>query len=234
MSPELNLFGTINYKRSLKANRIAVKILPDGLLVTLPLSKSPAEANAFILSIRDRILQKQQRIQQRNQQTILTEEKGFKTLTFQVHIEKADRKNVFFQFQQNELRIEYPQHTSLSSDHIQKVCWKGIHYFMKKEAKRILPGRVSFLANQHGFAFKDVKIQSGKTRWGSCSSHKNINLSMYLMMLSPELVDYVILHELCHTVEMNHGERFWKLMDKVTDGKTDRYRRELKKYPIPE
>lgn len=234
MAPELKQFGTINYKRSVRASRIAVRILPGGLDVTLPLTKSTAEANAFILSISDRILQKQKRIQLRNQNIVLTEESGYQTMTFGVTLQKSDRKDVFFQFQKEELRIEFPKDADLSSDRLQQVCWKGIHYFMKKEAKRILPGRVAYLAQQHGFDFNDVKIQSGKTRWGSCSSQKNINLSFYLMMLSHELVDYVILHELCHTVEMNHGERFWKLMDKVTGGKTDQYRRELKKYPIPE
>ncbi len=234
MSPNLHQFGTISYKRSLRASRIAVKILPEGLLVTLPVSKSPAEANAFIISIQDRILQKQRHIQLRNQSTLLNEEQGYKTLTFNVSITKATRKDLFFQFQPDLLHIEYPHEADLNSEKVQQACWKGIHYFMKKEAKRILPARVEQLAAKHGFSYKDVKIQSGKTRWGSCSSQKNINLSFYLMMLSSELVDYVILHELCHTVEMNHGERFWKLMDKVTEGKTERYRRELKKYPIPE
>jgi len=234
MSPELNQFGTISYKRSLRASRIAVRILPGGLVVTLPVTKSPADANAFILSISERILHKQQRVRLRNQNTLLTEDQGYNTLTFKATLKKGNRKDVFFQFQHNVLSIEYPREADLSSTVVQQACWKGIHYFMKKEAKRILPGRVEQLAQIHGFSFKDVKIQSGKTRWGSCSGKKNINLSFYLMMLSPELVDYVILHELCHTVEMNHGDRFWKLMDKVTDGKTERYRRELKKYPIPE
>jgi hypothetical protein len=218
----------------MRASRIAVRILPDGLVVTLPVTKSEAEARAFILSIRDRILIKQNRIRLRSQNSILTEETGYKTLSFEVKLIKANRKDVFFQFQEGLLCIEYPSDAVLVSDRVQQACWKGIQYFMKKEARRLLPSRVEQLARLHGFNFKDVKIQSGKTRWGSCSSQKNINLSFYLMILSPELVDYVILHELCHTVEMNHGDRFWKLMDKVTDGRTNQYRNELKKYHIPE
>lgn len=234
MAPELQQFGNIEYKRSLKATRIAVRIRPDGLLVTLPVSKSPSEANSFILSIQERIIQKQKRIQSRNQSSELTQELGYSTLSFKVELLKANRKDVFFQFSDKILKIEYPHDADLKSIKVQQACWKGIHYFMKKEAKRLLPSRVEYLAKLHGFTFKDVKIQSGKTRWGSCSSQKNINLSFHLMLLSPELVDYVILHELCHTREMNHGDKFWKLMDGVTNGMTKKYRNEIKKYHIPE
>jgi len=62
---------------------------------------------------------------------------------------------------------------------------------------------------------------------------KSINLSLYLMLLTAPLIDYVILHELCHTKEMNHGIRFWKLMDKVTESKSKELRAQLKKYHMP-
>jgi len=234
MIAELKQFGTIEYKRSLRANRIAVRIRPEGLLVTLPVTKTQAEAHAFILANELRILQKQQRVRHRQQRSELSVENGLKTLSFKVELHPSQRKDVFFQFSEGILKIEYPEDADLSLSKVQQVFWKGIHYFMKKEAKRLLPARVEQLATKHDFSYTDVKIQSGRTRWGSCSSRKNINLSFYLMMLTPELVDYVILHELCHTREMNHGDRFWKLMDEVTAGKTKAYRNELRKYHIPE
>ena len=62
------------------------------------------------------------------------------------------------------------------------------------------------------------------------SAQGNINLSYYLVLLPKHLIDYVLLHELAHTREMNHGERFWDLLDRMTDGKAQALRAELRKY----
>ena len=101
---------------------------------------------------------------------------------------------------------------------------------LRKEAKQVLPRRVAELAYMFDFHYKDLKIQSSKTRWGSCSGQNSINLSLYLMRVPSHLVDYVILHELCHTVHHDHSPRFWELMDKVTDGHAKDMRKELANY----
>ena len=87
-----------------------------------------------------------------------------------------------------------------------------------------------FLAAAHGFDYRGVKIQPSCTRWGSCSARRDINLSYYLMLVPPHLADYVMLHELCHTREMNHSPRFWALLDQFTGGKAHALREELKRY----
>ncbi len=97
-------------------------------------------------------------------------------------------------------------------------------------AKLQLPRRVAELAHLHGFKYQGVKIQSSRTRWGSCSARNSINLSLFLMQLPEHLIDYVILHELCHTVHHDHSNSFWALMMKVTDGKAMEWNNELKQY----
>lgn len=101
---------------------------------------------------------------------------------------------------------------------------------LRKEAKLFLPRRVAELAYMFDFHYKDLKIQSSKTRWGSCSGKNSINLSLYLMRVPGHLIDYVILHELCHTVHHNHSAQFWELMDKVTNGQAKAMRKELSNY----
>lgn len=90
----------------------------------------------------------------------------------------------------------------------------------KVDAKKKLTSRLDYLAAQHGLTYNKVTIRNQKARWGSCSYKNNISLNIKLAMLSDELVDYVILHELAHTKICNHSKRFWGELDKyVGDGK---------------
>ncbi|GAB1416487.1 SprT family zinc-dependent metalloprotease [Paludibacter sp.] len=230
---ELNDFGKVEFIHNNKIKKIIVKIRHNGLIVNMPSKKSEIEAKNFILQNKAKILARQQRIKAKRNTITVTPDKEIKTLTFVVKCKLVNRNDVFFNLRDSILNIEIPQNADVLSDNIQEICWKGINYFLKKEAKRVLPDRVRELAREHNFKIGDIKIQSSKTRWGSCSNKQNINLSFYLMLLPLHLVDYVILHELCHTIEMNHSEKFWKLMDDVTDGKTNKLKAEIKKHSIP-
>ncbi len=99
---------------------------------------------------------------------------------------------------------------------------------LRKKAFEYLPSRLKTLADLYHFTYGSLRISASKSRWGSCSSKKNINLSLFLMKLPFHLIDYVILHELCHTVEMNHGPKFWELLDKCCNGKAKALRKELR------
>ena len=230
--PEL---GTIEFVHNERSKHIRVRILPSGLKVTLPLKASESEALKFINTIRGKLIQKQEKLEQGLQKSniLIDENSQLQTLTFNVEAKPSERKNIYFSLKNNTLHIEFPRGSDCTNVQTQQHFWNGISYFLRKEAKRLLPGRIKQLAAQHGFDYTDIKIQSSKSRWGSCSGLKSINLSLYLMLLPAHLIDYVILHELCHTREMNHGIRFWQLMDKVTNDKSKLYRAELKHYHMP-
>ena len=82
-------------------------------------------------------------------------------------------------------------------------------------ARKVLCRRIGELAQMHNFIYNRVSIRKQKTRWGSCSSKNNINLNMNLLHLPPELMDYVLLHELVHTRVKNHSKDFWNELDAV-------------------
>jgi len=104
---------------------------------------------------------------------------------------------------------------------------------LRKKAVEYLPERLRILAGLHGFTYNSIRISKSKSRWGSCSSKKNIGLSLFLMNLSSHLIDYVILHELCHTIEMNHSHKFWELLDSTCNGKAKALRKELRSFRTP-
>lgn len=89
---------------------------------------------------------------------------------------------------------------------------------LRRQARVVIPRRVAELAHIFGFDYGKVTIRDTSSRWGSCSSAKNLSFSLRLMKVSEELRDYVILHELCHTVHMHHQKDFWDLLESVCPG----------------
>lgn len=100
----------------------------------------------------------------------------------------------------------------------------------RDEARALLPRRLAELARLHGFQYGKVSLRDARTRWGSCSAGNDISLSIRLMRLPRHLIDYILLHELCHTRVKNHGPRFHALLDAVTAGRHPTLQRELRAY----
>ena len=86
---------------------------------------------------------------------------------------------------------------------------------MTEEARIIIPERVKYFAKIIGVTYGQITIRHQKTRWGSCSSSGNLNFNSMLMATSPELIDYVVVHELCHRKQMNHSPLFWKEVEEI-------------------
>ena len=83
------------------------------------------------------------------------------------------------------------------------------------KALDVIPGRVEYFARQIGVTYGRITIRNQKTRWGSCSSKGNLNFNCLLMMTPSEVLDYVVVHELCHRKEMNHSKAFWSEVEKI-------------------
>jgi predicted metal-dependent hydrolase len=83
----------------------------------------------------------------------------------------------------------------------------------REQAEQYLRERTAELSKLHGIQYNRVTVRGQRTRWGSCSRRGSLSLNWKLMTLPPEVVDYVIIHELLHTLEMNHSKKFWKLVE---------------------
>lgn len=107
------------------------------------------------------------------------------------------------------IQVSVPKELKYTDQEVQTAIRHGAIRALKKEAKQLLPQRLDTLALQHDFAYRSVKIKEMRSRWGSCSQHKDIVLNCFLMQLPWELIDYVLLHELLHTRLLKHGPGFW-------------------------
>ncbi len=103
---------------------------------------------------------------------------------------------------------------------------------LRAQAKAQLPIRLKELADAHGFTYKRVTIKNNVSNWGSCSVRGNINLNLRLVTLPQELQDYVMLHELCHLKEMNHGPKFHALLESLCPNHRT-LGKELRQYKLP-
>ncbi len=98
-------------------------------------------------------------------------------------------------------RQKNPQPRMRSVEEIQKLA---------DQALQVIPQRVAYYAPKVGVTYGKITIRNQKTRWGSCSSRGNLNFNCLLMLAPPEVIDSVVVHELCHRKEMNHSDRFYQ------------------------
>lgn len=206
------VWGTVVITRNPRARRIVMRARHDSILMTVPLLATGKDIERALEQCGEKLTQ--QMLKQKPE----TIDTSYRIESDNFNFEIAEHEHEKFLLRRNGNRFVLlcPEGTRFNGSDIQEWLRKVIRNTMAKAARAVLPQRLEALARKHGFSYSRCTLRDVHTRWGSCSSRGSINLSIYLMMLPDELVDYVILHELCHTVEMNHSNRFWALMDKVT------------------
>jgi predicted metal-dependent hydrolase len=118
----------------------------------------------------------------------------------------------------NQIRVAFAASATLTDPAVQKAAITGAQRALRREAEALLPQRLSYLAKTNGYSYHSVSVKQLKSRWGSCNSKRDITLSYYLMQLPWQLIDYVLLHELTHTEQMNHGAAFWSRFERAMPG----------------
>jgi predicted metal-dependent hydrolase len=209
--------GEIKLVRNPRARKLSIRVKPfDGVIVSIPPRISFTYAEQFVREkqewIRTSLLKT---AIYEEMLTVFDDDTSFATKKHHLYIDKWDRDTLSIRVLNWKIMVKYPKNANVRDEQIQKAIRRAIERALMIEATEFLPLRVLQLAKKLGFSYKSLSIRNSKTRWGSCSRDNRINLNIHLMRLPLHLIDYVIIHELCHTVQKNHGPAFWDLMEKV-------------------
>lgn len=219
-------WGTIIVARNARARRIILRARPDGIHITVPTYARQSDIEKAITECVPKLLQRRP-----TEEAVIDLTFRIESNNFIFYIEEHDSDIFQLRYKGKETVLLCPKDTDYQNR--QEWMRKAVTTAVLRRAKELLPPRLKQLAQEKGFTYNRCIVKNVHTRWGSCSTKGNINLNMHLVQLPNELIDYVLLHELCHTVEMNHSERFWTLLDSVTaPAKAKELRKKLKEYKM--
>lgn len=211
-----------------KSKKISIKIrYQQTPKVTIPTLMTYQMGYRFALEKEAWIVSSQKKLAHSVKPVIISDtfKTRFHTLRFLHHTKSIIETKKINQ----DLFLYFPESENLESEQNQARIKNFITNILRYEAKKYLSQRTTHLAKKHGFTFKQVFVKNLKSRWGSCSGQNNINLNIHLMRLPEHLSDFIILHELCHTVHKNHGSQFHELLNRLC-GNEKQLNKELKQF----
>lgn len=214
LSPQLSLFSPTedpsswNVRISTRARRLSVRVYPAGRVeVIVPRSTAAWKVQQFVSRHREWI---DERVRESSAHAITAhppQEILLAAIERQIRVETSPSAG------KPRLSVLADHRVQLRGQLDTPASWaRVVNRWLMKVAERELSIRLQQLATAYGFKYDRVQIRRQRTRWGSCSTRGTISLNMCALFLRPEVLRYLLIHELCHTHHMNHSSRFWKLV----------------------
>lgn len=208
---------TINYKirRSKRIKNLKISIKPNReIFISIPSYLPNLVAKHFLKENTNWVLKKLSESEALKPQINFTKEPKLNFLGkkfYQLKILSGQGKRNLLQEHFTELHF----FKGSKSAELQKEIQRHLEIFYKKKAHNYLEKRVLFFTEKLKVKHNKIFIKNQKTRWGSCSSKNNLNFNWRIMFATKKIIDYLVIHEVCHLKEMNHGKKFWKLVEKL-------------------
>ena len=218
--------GSLIVRVNPRARSLVFRTKSDAVYVSVPPGTTTKEVKRAIENLRSKLLLSRQKVAR----PLIDLDYKIDAEHFKLSLILGEKEQFLANSRLGVMQIVCPPQADFTDENLQNWLRKVIEESLRRNAKSILPSRLASLSKQCGLPYSSVKINSSQGRWGSCSGTGSINLSCYLMLLPPHLMDYVLLHELSHTKEMNHGPRFWELLDSMTGGRARALRAELRRF----
>lgn len=223
------VLGPIEIERVARARNIRISVRRGRVRVAYPWFTSRERALQFLDTKLDwarATLEKQQRTEAER-----VIRPPFRTRQHELRVvtdERATRACV--RITSDAITLRLPASADIADVESQELINKGVTEALHREARELLPAMVEVVSRRTGLNYRSVAIRATRSKWGSCSSRNDLSLSVYLMLLPDHLIEYIIVHELCHTVHRNHSAEFHSLVDHHLGGREKEFNRELKQY----
>lgn len=216
----------VRIKSHAQARRVTLRVKPPGIVhLVAPTGFNRADIPQLLERHRDWLAQGLEKV--RAQQTALLNETPPEQIELQA---LGQRWHIHYTQRAPGARCIKPLRGSrqLEIGLAAEQEWRSVlRRWLMSQARQQLEPWLSSLADEHGFEYRRVSIRGQRTRWGSCSANGTISLNYRLLFLPPAWVRYLLIHELCHTREMNHSRAFWSLVESC-EPNYRRYDRALK------
>ena len=227
------VIGQYALKRSNRSKSIRIVAHPiKGLTITIPWFITKTQLEKFLFQKKEWVTKaiERQRTKEQLYSRNLSHGTTIELINGSITIEHKECNSVSKEERDGHYTITIPIYTNLKCETEEQRVVQEVTSAIGDSARRYLPIRARELAKQHHITFGKLFLKNNKSNWGSCSSLGNINLNIHLMRLTPQLCDYVILHEIAHIIHRNHGAQFHQLVNEMTHGKERELSAQLKKY----
>ena len=214
-------------QRRVGCRRISISVGRGGrITVTRPWFVSGRTALEFVNKKIEWIVAARQRAEKSAESPTLTT--GYRTRTHTLRIESGARNS--YTITADEVVVTLTSEIDPTSEAGQLMIRTAVIETLRAEAHAVLPPMVERLAAQHDFSYNGLTVKNIHSKWGSCSTTNHLNFSLYLMLLPDELIEFVVLHELCLTVHKNHSARFHTLLNSIVGGNEQSLNRKLRQF----
>lgn len=221
--------GDVVISQSRRSKRVSISVRPPGAVrLSLPYNMPLSDAIKFLDSKVEWVEQAKIKMQKAAPSAQI--EMPYSTRRHSLYLNPSPVSRVLIEIKDGKIFINYPQELNYLCERVQTAIKKGIEMAWTIEAGSLLPRRTEELAHTLGLKYNSITVRNTRSKWGSCSSRNDLSLSIHLMRLPDHLIDYIIVHELCHTVQKDHSPRFHALMEKLTEGQHKALNKEMKQY----
>jgi predicted metal-dependent hydrolase len=199
-------------RRSQRARRLSVRVYPGGRVeVVVPRGIGAKLVQRFVIGHSDWIARKvdEMRALAPADANRIPTSVDFAAIneTWLVKHERGDRPRTRHELDERLLIV--------SSNHDELSGVRLLQTWLRTHARTVLEPWLAEIARESGIDYERVEIRRQRTRWGSCSRHGVLSLNACLLFQRPEVVRYLLVHELCHRIHMNHSQRFWALVARI-------------------